>query len=107
MCVFVCMYICVYIYIYIYICVLLISIISNRTILFLSGIQSLAEVCVLPEFLRCVIILLLLATAYKYRFLGAFTKLGKATIRFVNSVPPSARNLAPIGRIFIKSGTKF
>ena len=71
-CVYGCVYVCVCVGVYVCVCVcvcrriLLISFISNRTIL-LSGIQFLAEVCVLPESLRCVIILLLLATAYKYR----------------------------------------
>jgi len=35
-------------------------------------------------------------------FLGAFAKLRKANTSFVMSVRPSARNSAPIGRIFMK-----
>jgi hypothetical protein len=58
---------------------------------------------VFSEFVRSVIILLLLANTYKNRILDAFTKLWIATISFVMSVRLYAYKSPTTGRIFMKS----
>jgi hypothetical protein len=53
----------------------------------------------------CQAVLIFVYTFALGRFLGAFTKLGKAANSFMMSVrPPTLNNSAPTGRIFMKFG---